>query len=160
MLASLLIAAAFLAGPTANLDKVLAKPTTQVRSQTKLAILLPKTMPVPAAGTALYGSATGSRARYAFRVTSTPDCAANFCFAASFSAEKGGRIGSGGKAVTLAKKRQGRFWPISCGASCAPAVISWKERGATYTIEAMVPAKEDRAAMVAMANSAIKRGAR
>jgi hypothetical protein len=157
-----LIAAALLAGtPTVNLDKLLAKPRTQVRSQTKVAILLPKKMPVPSANFKLYASATGSRDRYAFRVTSTPDCSANFCYAASFSAQKGGAIARGGRTLTLAKGRKARYWPMACGASCAPASITWRERGATYTIEAMIALESNQKKLMSdMANSAIKRGPR
>jgi hypothetical protein len=160
MLLPLLAAVALAATPTVAIDKLLAKPTTQVRSQTKLAILLPKALPVASADAKLYASATGSRDRYAFRLASTPDCSANYCYAASFSAQKGGGLG-GGEAVTLTKKRKARYRPMSCGASCAPASIAWKERGATYTIEAMIPLESNQKKLLSdMANAAIKRGPR
>lgn len=155
----LAIAAALVlaATPTISLDKVLAKPTTKVRSQTKLSILLPKSFPINDAATKLYANGDGSRDRYTFRLTTTRTCEANYCFAASFSAERGIRKASGGTRVALAKGRKGTYWKLSCGASCAPAVLTWTERGATYTIEAMVTKSAD---MKAMANQAIKRGPR
>ena len=155
MLVAFLAGAALAAAPTANLDQLLAKPTTQVRSQTRLAILLPKTLPNPGGGE-LYATGTGSRDRYEFRVTTTRDCSANYCFAASFSADKTSPLPRGGKSVKLAKQRSARFHAISCGASCAPATLHWKERGATYHIEAMVT----RAQMIKLANEAIKKGRR
>jgi hypothetical protein len=157
LLAALTLAAA---GPPVDLDKLLAKPRTQVRSLTLVAILLPKTMPAPIVETKFYAKATASRDRYAFRITSTPDCVANYCYAASFSAQTGGAPLSG-SAVTLTKHRKARFHPMSCGASCAPASIAWKERGATYTIEAMLlPDSDQKKQLSDMANSAIKRGPR
>jgi hypothetical protein len=160
MLASLLLAGAVAATPTVGLDKVLAKPTTKVRSQTKLAILLPKRLPVVKTNVKLYATGSGSYERYSFRVTTTRDCTANFCFAATFAAELGSRKLTGRK-VSLTKGRKGIYTEMSCGASCAPATIAWKERHTTYSIEAMIPVDADqRAELAAMANSAIRRGAR
>jgi hypothetical protein len=160
MLLPLLAALALAATPTVDLDKLLAKPRTQVRSQTKLAILLPKKLPVAVADTKLYAKATGSRDAYTFRLTSTPDCDANYCYAATFSAQKGGGALSG-RAVKLIRGRAARYHPMSCGASCAPASIAWKERGATYTLEAMIPLASDQKKLLSdMANAAIKRGPR
>lgn len=155
----LAIAAALVlaATPTISLDKVLAKPTTKVRSQTKLSILLPKSFPTNDTAIKLYAKGDGSRDRYTFRLTTTRSCEANYCFAAAFHAERGAAKLPGGTRVKLAKGRKGTYWKLSCGASCAPAVISWTERGATYAIEAMVKGS---AGMKAMANEAIKRGPR
>jgi hypothetical protein len=160
MLASLLLAGAVAATPTISIDKLLRKPTTQVRSQTKLAILLPKRLPVISTDVTLYAKATGGRDRYAFTLSTTPDCTANYCYAATFSARKGSARLTG-RSVALTKHRKGAYHEMSCGASCAPASISWKERGATYTLEAMIPLESDqRSVLVELANSAIKRGAR
>ena len=80
------------------------------------------------------GAATGGATRSAS--AGAPDCGgANACFAADFSGEKGGKPYGTGKA-TLAKGRHGRYQPLSCGASCSPPSIAWKERGVTYTIQA------------------------
>ena len=90
-----------------------------------------------------------------------PECnGANACFAADFRAEKGGKPFGRGK-VTLTKGRKGRFQPLSCGGSCSPPSISWKERGVTYTIQAkVVGEKSDRQLLTKMANEAIRRGPR
>jgi len=152
-----LVAAATL---TIGIDGVLAEPTTELRAQTRVAILLPNALPVVDRRIKLHATGSGSRDRYTFRLTTTPDCDANFCYVATFSARKGkGRMT--GRAIGLAKGRKGRFHPMSCGASCSPASITWRERGATYTLEAMIPLKADqRAALRKLANSAIKRGPR
>ncbi len=63
----------------------------------------------------------------------------------------------GNRAVlTLANGRKGRYLPMSCGASCSPPSVVWKERGVVYEISA----DATRAQLVRMANSAIKRGPR
>ena len=68
---------------------------------------------------------------------------------------QGGRP-SGGHRVALPRGRTGRFHPLSCGASCSPASIEWRERGALYSIQAKVARRE----LVRMASSAIRNGPR
>ena len=63
--------------------------------------------------------------------------------------------------MTLIRGRKGRFQPLSCGGSCSPPSISWKERGVTYTIQAKVVGEQsDRQLLRKMANEAIRRGPR
>ena len=109
----------------------------------------------------LYPSGSGDRRSYSIRADAGPECnGANACFAADFRAEKGGKPFGRGK-VTLTKGRKGRFQPLSCGGSCSPPSISWKERGVTYTIQAkVVGEKSDRQLLTKMANEAIRRGPR
>jgi hypothetical protein len=45
---------------------------------------------------------------------------------------------------------------LTCGASCSPPSIEWRERGATFSIQAKVRGRR----LVEMANSAIRNGAR
>jgi hypothetical protein len=152
MLAAALTAIALLPG-------VLTDTVTDVKQQTPLPILLPNTFysdfdPV-------YPSGTGGKQEYSIGLAAAPDCGgANACFAADFSATKGGSPYGRGK-VTLTKGRHGRFQPMGCGASCSPPSISWKERGVTYSIQAKVVGKpSDRALLVKMANEAIRQGPR
>jgi hypothetical protein len=63
----------------------------------------------------------------------------------------------GRTAVRLANGRRGRFTPLSCGASCSPPQIQWRERGATYAIQADVGTPRT---LVRMANEAIRSGPR
>lgn len=159
MLATAALAATLLAAmPTVSLEKLLAKPTTKVRSQTSVPILLPKAFPM-LQPSKLYAATTATRASYEFRLTTTRTCTANFCFAATLRGQVGNARYSG-RTVKLAKGRTGRWEPLTCGASCAPASISWRERGSTYSIEAMIPRGSERAELTAMANQAIKRGPR
>ena len=84
---------------------------------------------------------------------------ATACFVAEFAARRGGTPG-GDQAVRLARGRSGFFTPRSCGASCSPPSIEWRERGAVYRIQAKVAERRVRRSLVRLANSAIRRGPR
>jgi hypothetical protein len=152
-----MLAAAFTA--IALLPGVLTDTVADVKLKTPLPVLLPSNFYSDFDDLYPYGS--GDRKTYDIGVAAAPDCGgATACFAASFSAEKGGKpFGRG--TVTLTKGRHGRYQPLSCGGSCSPPSISWKERGVTYSIQAKVVGKpSDRALLVKMANEAIKQGPR
>src|SRR5919197_2543775 len=152
-----LLATLALAAPAADLNALFAGDLPQVRAKTRLAILLPDEMPTTTEK--LYASAYGKRDSYAFDLAGSPDCGgATACFEAEFSAVKGGRPFGRGKA-TLSPGRHGRYQPRSCGASCSPPQISWRERGATHRIQADVEDETHsaRRILVKMANEAIKR---
>ena len=93
--------------------------------------------------------------RYSIAVSTVKDCSANACAVASFSAMKGIAV-YGDRKVTLAKGRKGRYIPLSCGGSCSPPSVVWKERGVVYEIST----DATRAQLVRMANSAIRKGPR
>lgn len=152
-----MLAAAFTT--IALLPGLLTGTVTEVKQQTPLPVLVSDNF--YSDFDALYPYGGGGEKEYALGVSAAPDCGgANACFAASFSAQKGGHPFGRGK-VTLAKGRKGRYQPLSCGASCSPPSISWKERGMTYTIQAKVVGRpSDRALLVKMANEAIRRGPR
>ena len=152
-----MLAAAFTS--IALLPGLLTGTVDTVKTQTPLPVLLPNNF--YSDFDPLYPSGSGDRRSYSIRADAGPECnGANACFAADFRAEKGGKPFGRGK-VTLAKGRHGRFQPLSCGASCSPPSISWKERGVTYTIQAKVVGKQtDRALLVKMANEAITQGPR
>jgi len=143
----------------ALLPGLLTTTVTEVKQQTPLPILLPDNFYSDFDELHPYGG--GDRKSYALGVAAAPDCGgANACFAAAFSAQKGGTPYGRGK-VTLTRGRHGRYQPLGCGASCSPPSISWKERGVTYTIQAKVVGKpSDRALLVKMANEAIRQGPR
>lgn len=66
--------------------------------------------------------------------------------------------------VTLAHGLVGFFRPVSCGGSCAPANIWWKQGATLYQIQLRLPsnlrALDQQRAMTAAANSAILAGPR
>jgi hypothetical protein len=41
--------------------------------------------------------------------------------------------------VQLENGALGRFHPVSCGGSCAPASLWWQQDGAEYTIQVRLP---------------------
>ncbi len=152
MLASVFATVALLPG-------LLTPIVADVKTQTPLPILLPDKY--PGGGQELFPSGGGSEKEYSMQLALAPDCGgATACFEADFRARQGGRPFGRGKA-TLARGRHGRFQPLSCGASCSPPSISWKERGVTYTIQAKVGTKRtERRNLVKLANEAIRRGPR
>ena len=143
----------------ALLPGLLTDTVSEVKQQTPLPILVSDNF--YSDFDPLYPSGVGDRRSYSIGVNAAPDCnGANACFAADFRAEKGGKPFGRGK-VTLIRGRKGRYQPLSCGASCSPPSISWKERGVTYTIQAkVVGEKSDRQLLTKMANEAIRRGPR
>jgi hypothetical protein len=152
MLAATLASVALLPG-------LLSPTLDEVRPKTSLPILLPDR--ITTEFDELHASGKGSRNRYAFDLGAVPDCGgATACFAASFSARKGGKP-RGPRTATLIRGRKGRFTPLRCGASCSPPSISWKERGVVYTIQARVGTQRtERRLLIKLANEAIRRGPR
>jgi hypothetical protein len=140
----------------ALLPGLLTPTVADVKDQTPLRILLPSTMKSDTS--TLYASGGGSRKDYQISVSTKEDCGANACSLAFFSAYKGMRL-YGTRKATLANGRKGRYLPLSCGGSCSLPSIQWVERGALYEIQ-MDFAKNPRAELTKMANSAIRHGAR
>ena len=151
----LLAVTAALAAPQVDVPELFAEQLPDVKDKTEIAVLLPQTM--PDLFDEYFADATARKRAYDFDLAAAPDCfGANVCFVATFTGEKGGQP-SGRRRVELARGRIGRFQPLSCGASCSPPSISWRERGATYEIQAKVDRKRQ---LIRMANSAIRNGPR
>jgi hypothetical protein len=151
----LLAVAAALAAPQVDVPELFAEELPRVKDKTEIAVLLPQTM--PDLFDEYFADATARRRSYDLDLGAAPNCfGANACFVATFTGEKGGTP-SGKQRVELARGRVGRFQPLSCGGSCSPPSISWRERGATYEIQAKV---DRRRQLVRMANSAIRHGPR
>jgi hypothetical protein len=159
MLAPLLATLALAGTHDADLNALFADALPQATAKTRIAVLLPNTMPTDAKQ--LFAGHWETRRTYTLSLADVPDCGeATACFEAEFRGEKGGAP-FGAKRVALARGRHGRFKPLGCGASCSPPSISWKERGATYTIQANVGRQgTDRRILTKMANEAIRRGPR
>jgi hypothetical protein len=155
----ILALSAALAAPTVDLPALFEDQLARIAPRTDVPILLPQAMPdefdryVP--------SGFGRERRWGLQLGAVAGCGgATACFIASFEGRKGGTP-SGPRKVTLAKGRVGRFRPVTCGASCSPPSISWKERGATYAIQAKVGTETTEVDVFRrMANSAIRRGPR
>ncbi len=159
MLAAPLAALLLAATHPIDVPKLFQHDLSEVRPKTQVPILLPQTMPSETDD--LYPEGRGRRNGWNLDIGLAPDCGGStVCFFASFTADRRDPM-VGSRRVTLARGRHGRFKPLTCGASCSPPAISWRERGATYTIQARVGTKRtERSILVSMANSAIRRGPR
>ena len=146
MLATALTSIALLPG-------LLTPTVEEVKRQTPLPILAPSTFATD--HRPLYAGGSGDRRGYRIALSTIEDCGASACSVAFFSATKGGKP-YGPRRATLAEGRKGRYNPLSCGASCSPPSITWKQRGVVYEIQA----DTTRARLVRMANDAIRRGPR
>jgi hypothetical protein len=152
-----MLAAAF--ATVALLPGLLTPTVDQVKTETPLPIRVPSTF--PSDFEALYPYGGGSEKEYTLGLSAAPDCGgAGACFAAGFSAHRGGKPW-GPRKATLARGIHGRYKPLSCGASCSPPSIEWKQRGVVYRIQANVGTKRtERRLMIRMANEAIRQGPR
>jgi hypothetical protein len=161
LLAALLLASAALAAGTHRVDVpgTLGKRVAKARSASGVRVLLPSRLRTEFRR--LYPGGTWRRGHYALDLGAVRGChQATACFVAAFLADRGAR-GMTGRRVDLARGRAGRFTPTSCGASCAAPQIQWRERGVRYTLQVKgFSRKRERAALVALADSAIRHGAR
>jgi hypothetical protein len=162
MLRLLALGAALAAAPTVQVDlpELFADELPRVTARTDVAVLLPERMPSDAEDHVPSGF--GRENRWGLQIAAIPDCgSATACFIASFTGSRSARKPSGARTVRLARGRTGRFTPLSCGASCAPPRIEWRERGALYGIQATVGTQRtERRILVRMANAAIRSGPR
>jgi hypothetical protein len=145
---------------TIDLPQRFAKALPEVKAKTVVPVLLPQTMPYDGTGKLYTASAARSRA-WRLDLAAAPRChEATACFVAVFSARRGGSV-AGGRKVALRGGRAGHFHPLSCGASCSPPSIAWRQHGAAYVIQGRVGGiKTERRILVRMANEAIGHGAR
>jgi hypothetical protein len=152
-----MLAAAFTS--IALLPGLLTGTVADLKGQTSLPILLPGSM--PSEFKKLYPTAGGSETEWAISLASRKNCGgANACFVADFVAGRGGEP-YGPRKATLIRGIKARYKPLSCGASCSAPSISWKLDGVVYTFEGDVGTKKtERAALIKMANDAIRTGPR
>jgi hypothetical protein len=151
----ILALSAALAGPTVDLPDLFADELQRIGPKTGVPILLPQSMPDDFEE--YFPTGFGRERRWGLELGAAPDCGgATACFVASFQGRRRGKP-FGRVTLQLARGRVGHFRPLSCGASCSPPSIEWRERGATYSIQAKVPGRR---ALVRMANSAIRHGPR
>jgi hypothetical protein len=150
----ILALSAALAGPSIDLPDLFADQLPKLKERSAVPILLPQRMPDQFDD--YFPTGFGKPRRWGLQVGAVENCGgATACFIASFSARERGRP-FGPRRVALARGRTGRFKPLTCGASCAPPTIEWRERGATYRIEAKFRGRR----LIKMANSAIRNGPR
>jgi hypothetical protein len=128
----------------------------KVKKKSGLAVLLPGKVFVFVNPKKTFADASSTHKSYFLELDAAKSChGANVCFLASFSGERGGTPAFK-RTVSLTHGITGYFRPVSCGASCAPAFIQWKENGVLYEIENKGVGKNEKKSMVHLANSAIK----
>ena len=158
VLALLLAVPATAAARSADVPGRLGERVDKAREASGIRVLLPDRLTVLFDGR-LFPGGSWREGAYELSLHAARGCnGANVCFVADFLGRDGGRP-AGDRAVDLAKGRVGRFSRSRCAASCGPAVIEWRERGATYAIEVKGLGHERRA-LKRMANQAIRAGAR
>ena len=132
----------------------------ELKSQTKVPILLPSHLPALAAET-VYAHAKADG--YTIRLESDPDCdGANQCFLGMLRAKRGGRS-SFPEIVKLGETATGRFKPTSCGGSCSAAAIEWNYKGILYSAQLNLHTESEREApaeITDLAKCALRHGPR
>jgi hypothetical protein len=132
----------------------------KVKAKSGLSVRLPGSIHVFVAPKKTYADASSTRKSYFLELDAAKSChGANVCFLASFSGTRGGKPAFK-KTVALAHGITGYFKPVTCGGSCSPAFIQWKEGKVLYEIENKGVGKNEKASMAKLANSAIKAGGR
>ena len=139
---SLLVATLLLAvlAPAASAREIdvpqrFATQLERARTQTTVPILLPQTMRSDFRRFFAEGRATAGAWR--FDLAAARDCnQATACFIAEFKGVRDGKP-SGRRTVRLNRGRTGYYTRGSCGASCDPPSIEWRERHTLYSIQAL-----------------------
>ena len=153
-------APAVAASPTVDVAKKFRPFLPWLRDRSGLKVLLPGRVDLGFPARKLYASAKiPKRGVYELELAGAKNCnGANVCFIAFFSATRDGRPDTVN--VGLDRGHHGHFEDLHCGASCSPPSISWVQGHVLYFIQAKLPTPNGRAALIRIANSAIRGGAR
>jgi hypothetical protein len=145
-----------------DLPAQLAPVVSELKTNTKVPILLPSQLPA-LAQEKVYAHAKAEADSYTIRLESDPDCdGANACFLGILSAKRGGRF-SFPHVVKLNENTTARFRPTTCGGSCSEQAIEWKYKGFLYTSQLNLKTDIEKEAckeMIELARSAIRYGPR
>jgi hypothetical protein len=153
---------ALAAGGKVNVPATLSKLIPKATAKSGLPVLLPSSLTVDGySPKRVVGSGSATRKGYDLELGVGKNCnGANACFVAAFFGTRGAKP-SYKRTVSLTRGITGYFKPLTCGASCAPAIVQWQQHGALYEIQFKgASAKGEKATMIALANSAIRGGAR
>jgi hypothetical protein len=145
--------------PPLDTVTVLGDVLPMVVADSGVPVRVPDTLPLDVAADGLFATGQGRRKGYEFALAGAADCGgANACTFGYLSARKGGRLGARPN-VTLTRGIRGVFQPLSCGASCSPPSIIWRQGGVLYDIQLKaVPGTKRQ--FIRLANSAISAGPR
>jgi len=151
------------AAPAASIDLLKASRVElpEIKRATRVPVLLPRSLLLAGSPAGrVYASGGVQRGGWVLTLAGAPGCAsANACYLASFEARRGGGL-PGRSNVRLAKGVRGFYLPIGCGASCSPASLWFVHGGVLNSWQVKHPPRKARAALVRMANEAIRAGPR
>jgi hypothetical protein len=143
-----------------NVPAKFAKLLPKVKAKSGLAVRLPSKLHVFVKPSRTYADSSSTRKSYFLELDAAKSCnGANACFLAAFSGKRGGTPAYK-RTVSLTRGITGYFKPVTCGASCSPAAIQWKENGVLYDIQNKGVGQNEKKSMAALANSAIRGGDR
>lgn len=150
---------ALAASSTVNVPAKFSKLIPKVRQKSGVAVRLPSKLSI--FGHRSYATGSAGSGHYDLELGAVKGCnGANACFIASFSGRRGGKPAFK-RNVSLAHGITGYFKGVTCGASCTPAFVQWKQGGVLYEIEYKgATQSKEKSTMVRLANSAIRGGAR
>lgn len=130
----------------------------KVKAKSGLAVRLPGKIHVFLNPKKTFASGSATKKSYSLELDAAKECnGSNACFLAFFGATRGGKPAFK-KTVSLTRGITGYYKPVTCGASCSPAEIQWKEGKVLYEIQNKGGGSKK--AMARLANSAIKGGNR
>lgn len=130
-----------------------------MKQKSGLAVRLPSTIRAFVKASQVFPDGSATKKSYFLELGAAKGCnGATACFIASFSGDRGAKPAFK-RTVSLTHGITGYFKPVTCGASCSPSFIQWKENGVLYEIEYKGATKEKKT-MIGLANSAILGGDR
>lgn len=157
VLAALLVAVPAFAAAPVNVPAKFSSLLPKVRSKSGIAVRLPSSLDAGVSPSRVRGAIEEvSSGQYHLSLGAARGChEATACFVAAFFGRRGAALDIKRK-VSLARGIVGRYRPITCGASCSAAEVQWKQGSIAYAIQFKGTKKQ----MLALANSAIRGGAR
>lgn len=157
--AALLLAPAAAPAKTIDLPDLFANVLPRVKAKTNVPVLLPQRYVSDSKKNVPTGRA--SKRAYTLSIGAIRHCGgATACFVADFAAKRGAKP-SFTRKVRLVGGRTGYFKPLTCGASCSPPMLEWRQGGVLYWIQAHAgTAGQEKRRLRRMANSAIRHGPR
>jgi hypothetical protein len=139
----------------------------EVKAKSRIPVLIPSELPQSLSNAKVATVEKASDGEYAISLYYKMD-EGNARFAALFAAKSNPGYQPqelpNVREVKLSHELLGYFRPVSCGGSCAPANLWWKEDGVLYQLQLKLsptlPEKDQQKAVMATANSAILAGSR
>jgi hypothetical protein len=152
-----LVAAPVAGAAPYDIPQELGPQLRKVAKRTDIPVRVPASMDLAHTGIT-FASGEGTKRRWSLSLGAAPRCGgATACFLATFTGQRGGTPAFK-RQVRLTRGITGYYKPTTCGASCSPALIEWKQGRVLYGIQAKVEGEGEAgelALMVDAANRAI-----